>query len=45
MFWDNDAEVRIDNPKAVRAVGQANGKNPVMIIIPCHRVIHKKSGR
>ena len=25
----------------VRAVGQANGKNPVMIIIPCHRVIHK----
>jgi methylated-DNA-[protein]-cysteine S-methyltransferase len=30
---------RIKNPKAVRAVGSANGKNPVCIIIPCHRVI------
>lgn len=30
---------RIDNPKAVRAVGAANGKNPISIIIPCHRVI------
>jgi len=29
----------IDNPKACRAVGNANGKNPVSIIIPCHRVI------
>ena len=29
----------IKNPKAVRAVGSANGKNPVCIIIPCHRVI------
>ncbi|MEJ2053634.1 MAG: methylated-DNA--[protein]-cysteine S-methyltransferase [Calditrichaceae bacterium] len=29
----------INNPKAVRAVGMANGKNPVPIIIPCHRVI------
>ncbi|MBL6931379.1 MAG: methylated-DNA--[protein]-cysteine S-methyltransferase [Rhodospirillales bacterium] len=29
----------IDNPKAVRAVGSANGKNPIAIIIPCHRVI------
>jgi len=29
----------IDNPKAVRAVGAANGKNPIFIIIPCHRVI------
>jgi methylated-DNA-[protein]-cysteine S-methyltransferase len=27
------------NPKAVRAVGGANGKNPLCIIIPCHRVI------
>ena len=27
------------NPKAVRAVGSANGKNPLCIIIPCHRVI------
>ena len=31
---------RIDNPKACRAVGSANGKNPVAIIIPCHRVIN-----
>lgn len=30
---------RIGNPKAGRAVGMANGKNPVSIIIPCHRVI------
>lgn len=30
---------KINNSKAVRAVGQAIGKNPVAIIIPCHRVI------
>lgn len=30
---------RIGNPKASRAVGGANGKNPICIIIPCHRVI------
>jgi len=29
----------IDAPKAVRAVGLANGRNPISIIIPCHRVI------
>lgn len=29
----------IDNPKAVRAVGAANGKNPMTIVVPCHRVI------
>lgn len=29
----------INNPKAVRAVGTAIGKNPVSIIIPCHRVV------
>jgi len=29
----------IGNPKAVRAVGAANGKNPISIIGPCHRVI------
>ena len=29
----------IDNPKAVRAVGAANGRNPISIIVPCHRVI------
>jgi methylated-DNA-[protein]-cysteine S-methyltransferase len=30
---------RINNPKAVRAVGMANGANPIAIIVPCHRVI------
>lgn len=29
----------IQNPKAVRAVGGANGRNPISIIVPCHRVI------
>ena len=29
----------LSKPKAVRAVGAANGKNPVAIIVPCHRVI------
>ncbi|WP_457559039.1 methylated-DNA--[protein]-cysteine S-methyltransferase [Candidatus Harpocratesius sp.] len=30
---------KIGNSKAVRAVGNANGKNPIAIVIPCHRVI------
>lgn len=30
---------QIGNPKAVRAVGAANGNNPIALIIPCHRVI------
>jgi methylated-DNA-[protein]-cysteine S-methyltransferase len=30
---------RIKNPRAVRAVGLANGANPIAIIVPCHRVI------
>ncbi|MCP4202985.1 MAG: methylated-DNA--[protein]-cysteine S-methyltransferase [bacterium] len=30
---------RIRRPKAVRAVGAANGANPIPIVIPCHRVI------
>jgi methylated-DNA-[protein]-cysteine S-methyltransferase len=30
---------QLENPKAVRAVGAANGKNPVSIMAPCHRVI------
>lgn len=29
----------IDNPKGMRAVGLANGKNPIPVIVPCHRVI------
>lgn len=30
---------KINRPKAARAVGMANNKNPIVIIIPCHRVI------
>lgn len=36
-----DVASAIGNPKAVRAVGAANGKNPISIIVPCHRVIGK----
>lgn len=36
-----DIATRINNPKAVRAVGGANNKNPIPIIIPCHRVVGK----
>jgi methylated-DNA-[protein]-cysteine S-methyltransferase len=36
-----DVANKIDNPKAVRAVGQANRANPLPIIVPCHRVIGK----
>lgn len=35
----SDIAKQLNNPKAVRAVGAANGKNPVSIIVPCHRVI------
>jgi methylated-DNA-[protein]-cysteine S-methyltransferase len=31
--------LQLGNPKAVRAVGAANGRNPISIILPCHRVI------
>jgi O-6-methylguanine DNA methyltransferase len=34
----------ISNPKAVRAVGQANGRNPIPIVVPCHRVIRHDGG-
>lgn len=34
-----DIAERIGNPKACRAVGGANNKNPISIIIPCHRVV------
>jgi methylated-DNA-[protein]-cysteine S-methyltransferase len=34
-----DIAERIGNPAAVRAVGLANGANPVALIVPCHRVI------
>ncbi|MBW7935431.1 MAG: methylated-DNA--[protein]-cysteine S-methyltransferase, partial [Gemmatimonadaceae bacterium] len=34
-----DIARRIGNPKGVRAVGLANGRNPISIVVPCHRVI------
>lgn len=37
----SDIAEAIGNPKAVRAVGMANHNNPIMILIPCHRVIGK----
>ncbi len=35
---------RVGSPKACRAVGQANGRNPIPIIIPCHRVVAADGG-
>ena len=34
-----DIAIAIGNPKAYRAVGLANNKNPITIVVPCHRVI------
>lgn len=34
-----DIAIMINSPKAVRAVGGANNKNPIPIILPCHRII------
>jgi methylated-DNA-[protein]-cysteine S-methyltransferase len=34
-----DIACEIGNPKAVRAVGSANSRNPLWIVVPCHRVI------
>jgi methylated-DNA-[protein]-cysteine S-methyltransferase len=33
--------IKLDIPKAARAVGGANNKNPIPMIVPCHRVIGK----
>ncbi len=38
LTYGQQAE-RIGSPKSARAVGAANGKNPIGIIVPCHRVI------
>ncbi len=35
---------KIGHPKAVRAVGTALGRNPVFIVVPCHRVIPSSGG-
>lgn len=34
-----DIAIAVENPKGCRAVGMANNKNPIAIIVPCHRVI------
>ncbi|QFT88506.1 Methylated-DNA--protein-cysteine methyltransferase, constitutive [Bacillus sp. THAF10] len=38
-----DIAMEINRPLAVRAIGQANRRNPIPIIIPCHRVIGKNN--
>ena len=35
---------KLDNPKAVRAVGRANGRNCLAVVIPCHRVVRADGG-
>lgn len=35
----SEQATRIGRPRAVRAVGAANGRNPVSIVLPCHRVV------
>lgn len=37
----HDVAVAVGSPKAVRAVGRANGQNRIAIVIPCHRVVNK----
>ncbi|WP_412474133.1 methylated-DNA--[protein]-cysteine S-methyltransferase [Halobacteriovorax sp. YZS-1-1] len=37
----SDIAQKVGSPDAVQAVGSANGKNPLCILIPCHRVINK----
>ncbi|HOH68766.1 MAG TPA: MGMT family protein, partial [Bacilli bacterium] len=39
-----DIATMIGKPKAVRAVGNALHHNPMMIVIPCHRVVNSKGG-
>ncbi len=39
-----DVAVMVGNPRACRAVGMANNRNPIAIIVPCHRVTGKDGG-
>lgn len=39
-----DEATAISSPKACRAVGSANGKNNIAIIVPCHRVVNEGKG-
>ena len=43
ISYSQEAQM-LSHEKAVRAVANANGKNPIPIIIPCHRVIAKSGG-
>jgi len=43
ISYASEAE-RFGNPKAIRAVANANGRNPIAILIPCHRVIASGGG-
>jgi methylated-DNA-[protein]-cysteine S-methyltransferase len=43
ISYAQEAE-QFGNPKAVRAVASANGRNPIAIVIPCHRVIASGGG-
>lgn len=43
ISYAQEAE-RFGNPRAVRAVASANGRNPISILIPCHRVIATGGG-
>jgi methylated-DNA-[protein]-cysteine S-methyltransferase len=38
-FEHRELAARIGRPKAVRAVGHANGANPIGVVVPCHRLI------
>lgn len=45
MTWSyKQVAEKINHPLAVRAVGTAIGRNPISIIIPCHRVVAKNGG-
>jgi methylated-DNA-[protein]-cysteine S-methyltransferase len=35
---------RVDRPRGFRAVGQANGANPLPVVLPCHRVVASGGG-
>jgi len=43
ISYSQEAQM-LSHPSAVRAVANANGKNPIPILIPCHRVIAKSGG-